>query len=234
MISTQRRASGRCSVLFALRRQRAPLTALLLRPQLWHQDGSYWPLRPMDVVTLWVAVDRSDRSNGCLRVVKGSHTSDLRELADAKGGDAPLNVLGSATHADADINPDDVVDLVLEPGDVSIHHPNIVHASEANTSDTRRCGLTIRYIAPTTACTDPEQPVMLMRGPEVEGVNSYRSWPRYRPGYDMPFRDCEEWNDRRDVRVHDEAYFDRTDFESMEREIEDGVMDFVDALGGRA
>ncbi len=62
------------------------------------------------------------------------------------------NVLGSATHTDADIDPRDVVYLELNPGDVSIHHPNIVHASEANKSNRRRCGLTIRYIAPTTKC----------------------------------------------------------------------------------
>ncbi len=55
------------------------------------------------------------------------------------------------------IKLEDVVDLELDAGDVSIHHPNIVHGSEPNTSDRRRAGLTIRYISPATECTDPEQ-----------------------------------------------------------------------------
>ena len=205
-------------------------------PVLWHQDGSYWPLRPMNVVTLWVAVDRSWRGNGCLKVVRGSHRGSLRELQDAKDADESgrRNVLGSATHTDADIDEEDVVLLELEPGDVSIHHPNIVHASDANTSADRRCGLTVRYISPSTQCTDPEQPVMLLRGePDHRVANAYRSWPRYRAGYDMPFSGCDAWNARRDVQASDEAYFQRTDFAQMEAEIEAQVLGFVDALGGR-
>ena len=38
---------------------------------LWHQDGSYWPLEPMEVVTLWLAVDDATPENGCLRVIPG-------------------------------------------------------------------------------------------------------------------------------------------------------------------
>lgn len=201
---------------------------------LWHQDGSYWPLRPMNVVTLWVAVDPSNASNGCLRVVKGTHTVDLATLKQDR---SVKNVLGSATHSDGDIASlgwgSRIVDLELEPGDVSIHHPGIVHGSEANTSDTRRCGLTIRYISTGTQCFDPEQPVMLMRGRAQAGVNEYRSWPKYRPGYDMPFAGAEEWNATRYVNPADEAYFARTDYTAMDAEIEGGLYAFIDQLGGR-
>ena len=41
------------------------------QPVLWHQDGAYWPLEPMNVVTLWLAVDHSVPENGCLRVIPG-------------------------------------------------------------------------------------------------------------------------------------------------------------------
>jgi phytanoyl-CoA hydroxylase len=153
-----------------------------------HADGSYWPLRPMNVMTLWLAVDSSTRDNGCLRVVPKSHLKPLKEL---KADRSVLNVLGSATHTDVEIPAESIVDLELQPGDVSVHHPNVIHGSNANTSDSRRCGLTIRYISPSTECTDPSQPVMLLRGESVKGINQYRSWPRYRPGYDMPFAGCE-------------------------------------------
>lgn len=196
---------------------------------LWHQDGSYWPLKPMNVMTLWVAVDASTRANGCLRVVKGSHTMPLHEL---KPDTSTRNVLGSATHTDADIDPSLVVDLELQPGDVSVHHPAIVHGSEPNTSDSRRCGLTIRYISTATQCLDAEQPVMLMRGAAVPGVNNYRSWPRYRDGYDMRFRGAAEWNARRTITASDEAYFARTDYAVMDKEIRDGLLAFIAKLGG--
>jgi ectoine hydroxylase-related dioxygenase (phytanoyl-CoA dioxygenase family) len=99
-----------------------------------------------------------------LQVVKGSHRTELRELHSDKN---VQNVLGSATHRDDEIDPADIVHLELEAGDVSIHHPNIIHASDPNTSEHRRCGLTIRYMATTTECLQKEQPVMVMAGDKV-------------------------------------------------------------------
>lgn len=201
---------------------------------LWHQDGSYWPLRPMNVLTLWLAVDESNAANGALQVIPGTHA---QELADLQEDRSVKNVLGSATHKDEDIAAHGwggrVTTLELAPGDVSIHHPNIVHGSEPNTSNTRRCGLTIRYISTGTQCFDPEQPVMLMRGKAQPGVNVYRSWPKYRPGYDMPFRGADQWNAIRYVNPQDEAFFQRTDYDAIEKEITDGLNTFIDKLGGR-
>src|SRR5947208_247855 len=68
---------------------------------LWHQDGSYWPLEPMEVVTLWLAVDDSTPENGCLRVIPGSHKVGIKEHQSKT--DIP-NVLSSQ------INPSDVDD----------------------------------------------------------------------------------------------------------------------------
>ena len=39
----------------------------------WHQDGQYWPIRPLATCSVWVAVDDSARDNGCVRVIGGSH-----------------------------------------------------------------------------------------------------------------------------------------------------------------
>src|SRR6266498_459702 len=63
-------------------------------PVLWHQDGSYWPLEPMEVVTLWLAVDDSLPENGCMRVIPGSHQMELQPLQ--RRTDTP-NVLSSET-----------------------------------------------------------------------------------------------------------------------------------------
>ena len=198
-------------------------------PVLWHQDGSYWPIRPMTVTTFWLAVDRSDEGNGCLRVVKGSHKQTLKEL---KTDRSVLNVLGATTHSDQDVPEQDIVDLVLNPGDISIHHPNLVHGSHANTSNRRRCGLTIRYIPTSTEVVMKEQPVLMMRGRPVEGVNTYRSFPPFRPDVDFSFRGSSTWNDSRFVNPSDEAFFER-DNDAIRAEINAETLSFVDALGGR-
>lgn len=154
------------------------------RPVLWHQDGAYWPLEPMRVVTFWLAVDHSTRENGCVRVVPGSHHHTLHALRER--GDV-RNVLGS--EAAVDVDESRAVDLELAPGDVEVHHPNILHASHANNSPHRRCGLTIRYIPTSTRITGDEQPfasALLLRG--APGVNTYQPHPAYQPGAGFAFR----------------------------------------------
>jgi hypothetical protein len=143
------------------------------RPVLWHQDGAYWPLEPMDVVTLWLAVDDSTPESGGLRVIPGSHQENLYELRARQDLDS---VLGSESATDVDESL--AVDLTLSPGDVEVHHPHILHSSGANTSPNRRCGLTIRYIPTSTRITAPEQPcpsAILLRG--KPGVNVYQPRP---------------------------------------------------------
>jgi hypothetical protein len=158
-------------------------------PVLWHQDGVQWPLDPVEVVTLWLAVDRSTVENGCLRVIPGSHRDAFYAL---RGNDGAANVLDG--QSDVSVDESLAVDLELEPGDVEVHHPNILHSSKANTSPNRRTGLTIRYIPTTTRITTEEQPfssAFLLRG--QPGVNSYQTRPRFRPDVNFPFRGAEQF-----------------------------------------
>lgn len=196
------------------------------RSVAWHQDGSYYPLWPMKTISLWLAADRSDMENGCLQVVKGSHLVELGEPGGASGA------AGMGTHTDVEARQlGELVPIELNPGDASIHHPNTVHCSDANTSSRRRCGLSVRFISTDVHCLVDEQPVMLLRGDAVPGVNWYRSWPKYRPGYDMPFVGSETWNARRYKDATDEAtYFSRTDFDQMEADIRTELDGFVSEL----
>src|SRR5437868_845741 len=106
------------------------------QPVLWHQDGSYWPLEPMEVVTLWLAVDDADRENGCMRVLPGTHKTGLQEM---KRRTDVANVLSSGIDPEF-VDESKAVDFVLKAGSVSVHHPNIIHGSEANRSSRRRGG----------------------------------------------------------------------------------------------
>jgi ectoine hydroxylase-related dioxygenase (phytanoyl-CoA dioxygenase family) len=160
------------------------------QPVLWHQDGAFWPLEPMRVVTLWLAVDHSTPENGCVRVVPGSHRQDFGAMRDSTDVE---NVLGKEIAVDVDESQ--AVDMVLAPGDVEVHHPNIVHGSQANTSPDRRCGLTIRYIPTSTRITD-EQPypsAFWLRG-DAGSANRYQPQPVYVPGAHYAFRDAASWS----------------------------------------
>ena len=159
------------------------------QPVLWHQDGVYWPLEPMNVVTVWLAVDESTPENGCMRVIPGSHRGKLHGV---RNRDDMPNVLGSESAVDVDESG--AVDLVLAPGDVEVHHPGIMHASDANTSPKRRCGLTIRYIPTSTRIAAEEQPyasALLLRG--EPGVNVYQPWPVFVRGEAFDFAGSERW-----------------------------------------
>lgn len=159
-------------------------------PVLWHQDGSYWPLDPMEVVTLWLAVDDSTPENGCMRVIPGTQHLNLQQLKERKD---VSNVLNSEIDS-AFVDETKALDIILKAGDISVHHPNVIHGSNANTSPCRRCGLTIRYIPTTTRITQPWDCDFLLRGKAVPGINDYKPFPRYAAdGKQMAFHGCEHW-----------------------------------------
>lgn len=151
------------------------------QPVFWHQDGSYWPLEPMDVVTAWLAVDDSTVENGCMRVIPGSHRGPIlsHEKHDQQ---AVLH-----TRIDpATVDEAAAVDVEIPAGGVSLHHPLLVHGSLPNHSPRRRCGLTIRYIPTSTRITREEWTTFLLRGAPVSGINSYSPFPQYVPGEHYP------------------------------------------------
>jgi phytanoyl-CoA hydroxylase len=158
---------------------------------LWHQDGSYWPLEPMEVVTLWLAIDDSLPENGCMRVIPGSQTVALQAM---QARTDVSNVLNSEIDPSL-VDEARAVDIVLKTGDVSVHQPNIIHGSNANHSPRRRAGLTIRYIPTSTRIisAEPWPSVFLLRGSAVPGINVYRPRPKYVAGRHMAFRGCEGW-----------------------------------------
>ncbi len=149
----------------------------------WHQDGGYWPLDPMDVVSLWLAVSQSMLANGCLKVVPGSHKTHLMEMVSTNRDDVlPLEI-------PVEVDERDAAAIELAPGDVSVHHPNIIHGSDANTSTQWRRGLTIRYIPTSTRILDAEMSsAFLLRGRAVPGVNDYLPAPPFDPDRHMTFQ----------------------------------------------
>lgn len=109
----------------------------------WHQDASYWPLTPSKAVTAWLAVDDADVENACMRFIAGSQ--NFGHLTYRPSDSAEHNVLNQ-TIDNAEQYGTEVCDE-LRAGEISIHSDLLLHGSEANNSDRRRCGLTLRYCA---------------------------------------------------------------------------------------
>jgi hypothetical protein len=109
----------------------------------WHQDGHYWPIRPLATCTAWVALEPSTRANGCLRVIPGSQRgARLHEHLHEDRADLTLQqrlAAGAFDEAQA-------VDIELAPGQLSLHDVYMIHGAAANTSGQRRTGVALRYM----------------------------------------------------------------------------------------
>lgn len=129
----------------------------------WHQDGTYWNLRPPTVVTAWVALSPSNSTNGGLRVVPGTHTQPMLPQRETY---IPENALSRGQEIAVDVDENNAVDVNLQPGEMSLHHIWIVHGSNLNTSpDTPRVGIAIRYTKPEVVQESPMKPMaLLVRG----------------------------------------------------------------------
>lgn len=128
----------------------------------WHQDLTYWGLEPPDVLTAWVALTESVPANGCMRVVPRTHKTDVVAHRDTF---APHNMLSRGQEVAVAVDEAVAVDLVLRPGEMSLHHVKIVHGSHPNPSPRPRIGFAIRFIAPAVRqSAGAEDSAMLVRG----------------------------------------------------------------------
>jgi len=119
----------------------------------WHEDSAYWGkvLDPMEVVTVWLAVDPSTPANGCMRVIPGTHHNGYSQYEDVQGE----QVFGIQIKQGM-VDESKAVDCALAPNECSVHHAKTIHGSNPNTSPLRRCGYTMRYV-PASSKFRPEQ-----------------------------------------------------------------------------
>ena len=111
----------------------------------WHQDLTYWDLDDAAEVTAWVALSPATVPSGCMRFIPGSHARGIVPHRDTFAED---NMLTRGQELGDGVDESRAVDVVLAPGQMSLHHGHIFHGSHANRSDDRRIGLAIRYITP--------------------------------------------------------------------------------------
>jgi ectoine hydroxylase-related dioxygenase (phytanoyl-CoA dioxygenase family) len=131
----------------------------------WHQDGYYQKLSAARFVSAWVALSDSTPANGCMRVLVGSHTEPLPHAERP----SPNNMLGSGITVATEIDEARVRDVALAPGEISLHHVNIVHGSGMNRTNGKRVGFAIRYVATDVRQELPHHDVLLARGRDTHG-----------------------------------------------------------------
>lgn len=151
----------------------------------WHQDGHYWPIRPLANCTVWVALEPSTIANGCLRVIPRSHRDKrLHEHLHEDRTDLTLN----QRMAEGTFDEAEAVDLELQPGQMSLHDVYMIHGAAANRSSQRRTGVALRYM-PSTSVFErdlrpadgqtgvpvnfAQRPLWLLKGVDRSGRNDF-------------------------------------------------------------
>ena len=131
----------------------------------WHQDGQYWPIRPLATCSVWLAIDDATSENGCLKFIKGSHKNKkLKKHKTNKSKKLTLNqeLLKSEYIEEKSVN------LILKRGQISLHDVYMVHGSEANNSSNSRRAMTMRFM-PTSSVFDHN---FIFDTPEKKSLNA--------------------------------------------------------------
>lgn len=151
----------------------------------WHEDSAYWKGRitPMEVCTLWLAIDPSTRLNGCMMVIPRTHTEGQRGFSDYGDVDSAKNVFSSEI-VEHQRDHSKRVYIELQPNQCSLHDARVQHGSEPNTSSIRRCGWTLRFCSTEVKFNqqafDGTHQVYLARGRDLGG-NTYADPSRAYP-----------------------------------------------------
>jgi hypothetical protein len=152
----------------------------------WHEDSFYWRdlIAPMEVVTVWLAIDASTRENGAMQVLPRS----LGGNSEHESVDAEQNVLPWEAKRQ---RGDDAkaVTIELQPNHASLHDGRLMHGSPPNSSNLRRCGYTMRYMPTTVKLNEAylsRHNIYLARGRDHAGnryadpMRSYDELARFR------------------------------------------------------
>jgi len=152
----------------------------------WHQDGQYWPIRPLATCTVWLAIDDSTPENGCLKFIKGSHIDQKLKSHNINNN---KNLTLNQELANEEFDETQAVNLVLERGQISLHDVYLVHGSEVNKSPNARRAITMRFM-PTSSIFDhqlvkdknlfsklnvnkySDRKIYHMRGKDISGKNN--------------------------------------------------------------
>jgi hypothetical protein len=141
----------------------------------YHQDAKYIGLKPYKWVTAWVAITDSNEHNGCMRMWSGSHKDNLKDH-DQMFNDGNLLTRGQTVN---NVPIEKTTPLILKAGQMSLHHPTVVHGSAFNKSNDRRIGFVIQsYISSDVKQVLGKNSVQLARGMDKFNYHKAISRPK--------------------------------------------------------
>ena len=134
----------------------------------YHQDAKYIGLEPYNWVTAWVAITNANEENGCMRMWAGSHKDNLKNH-NQKFNEGNLLTRGQTVE---NVPENEVKPLILSAGQMSLHHPTLVHGSGLNKSNDRRIGFVIQsYIGSNVKQVLGKNAVQIARGNDEFGYH---------------------------------------------------------------
>ena len=140
----------------------------------FHQDAKYIGLEPHNWVTAWVAITDANENNGCMRMWPGSHKNNLKH--HNQKFDANNLLTRGQTIENVPIKETEPV--ILKAGQMSLHHPTIVHGSGINKSNDRRIGFVVQsYIGDNVNQVLGKMFVQLARGKDRYKYHQYSNIP---------------------------------------------------------
>ena len=141
----------------------------------FHQDAKYIGLEPHNWVTAWIAVTDSNEENGCMRMWSGSHKENLKNHKQ-KFDENNLLTRGQTIE---NVPLEETDSVVLEAGQMSLHHPTLVHGSGLNKSNDRRIGFVIQsYIGSDVDQVLGKIYVQKARGEDTHKFHEYSNIPQ--------------------------------------------------------
>lgn len=142
----------------------------------WHQDATYFGLAPAEQVTAWLALSASTPQSGCVKVLPGTHTDGQ---VSHRVNPVDANLLTSGQTVDRTIDQSQAVDMVLAPGQMSLHHTHVMHGSNPNAGSDRRLGFCFFFIpSHLHQLGETHSTALLVRGVDEYGNFGAESPPR--------------------------------------------------------
>jgi chlorinating enzyme len=144
----------------------------------WHQDSTYYGLEPPNTLTAWIAITEASIASGCMRFLPGSQAKGVYSHDEL----IEKNNLLSRGQTVKGVDESRAVHVPLKASQFSFHKEDTLHASHANSTNDRRIGLSIHYVASDVRETNfPGASAMLLRGKDAHGY-----WlPEKRPKADL-------------------------------------------------
>ena len=157
----------------------------------FHQDAKYIGLEPHNWVTAWIAVTNSNEENGCMRMWPGSHKEDLKNH-EQKFDEDNLLTRGQTIE---NVPIEETEPVILKAGQMSLHHPTVIHGSGLNRSNDRRIGFVVQsYIGSNVDQVLGKIYVQKARGEDNHKFHEYSNVPKSLMAKD----DIKSWNKAKD------------------------------------